>query len=88
MPIASIKLKRTKIFIDSPNICGTNKPYVDSISGFNLTASSAVTLDDGETLTFTGSGTSATITGDIIVDQMGETNSTATLQLDNILKIS
>ena len=75
-------------FIDSASMCSTNKPYVDSVVGFNVTASSAVTLDDGETLTFTGSSASATITSDIIVTQMGETDSTTTLQLDNIFKIS
>ena len=75
-------------FINSTNICSDSKPYVDSISGFNLTASSAVTLDDGETLTFTGSSNSATITSDVIVTSMGETDATVTLQLDNILKVS
>ena len=75
-------------FIDSINICSTSKPYVDSINGSNLIASSSVTLDDGETLTFSGSGNSATVTSDIIITSMGESGSSVTLQLDNILKVS
>ena len=85
---AGNKLTFASTFVDSLNICSTSKPYVESISGLNLVLSSANSLDDGETLTFTGSSNSATITADIIVSEMGSTDSTAILQLDNILTVS
>ena len=76
-------------FFDSVNSCSTSKPYVDSISGFNLITNKEVTLDDSETLTFSGSSSnSATITADVVVAKMGENDITVTLQLDNILKVS
>ena len=42
-----------------------------------------------ETLTFSGSSSnSATITANVIVTKIGESDKTVTLQLDNILKVS
>jgi hypothetical protein len=85
---AGTELVFASSFIDSVNICGTSKPYVESISGFNIIANKKVTLDSGETLTFTGSSNSATTTVDVVVSEMGETDTIVDLQLDNILKVS
>jgi hypothetical protein len=46
-------------------------PYVDSIASLNLTASAAQTIENGQTLTFTGAGSVATITGNIKVNNIG-----------------
>tara|TARA_R110001599_G_scaffold274104_3_gene475314 strand:- start:1108 stop:2400 length:1293 start_codon:yes stop_codon:yes gene_type:complete len=63
-------------------------PHVDAISnGVNITASSAQTIENGQTLTFTGSSRSATITADIKVLQFGKDDITLTLALDNILTV-
>ena len=85
---AGTELVFASALINSVNICDTSRPYVESISGLNLTTNKNVTLDDTESLTFTGSSNSATITADIIVTKMGESDKTVTLQLDNILKVS
>jgi len=64
-------------------------PHVDAISsGVNITASSAQTLENGQTMTFIGSSRSATITGDIEVQKYGKDNLTLTLELDNILTVA
>ena len=55
-------------------------PYVDTISSLNLTASVAQTLENGQTLTFTGAGNIVTITGNIKVNNVG--NEAVTLKLD------
>jgi len=63
-------------------------PHVDAISaGVNITASSAQTLENGQTVTFTGSSRSATITADVTVSQHGTDDITLTLALDNILTV-
>ncbi len=63
-------------------------PHVDAISaGVNITASSAQTLENGQTVTFTGSSRSATITADLTILQYGKDNITLTLALDNILTV-
>ena len=63
-------------------------PHVDAISnGVNITASSAQTIENGQTLTFTGSSRSATITADVKVLQFGKDDITLTLALDNILTV-
>ena len=46
-------------------------PYITNISSLNLTASVAQTLENGQTLTFTGAGNTATITGNITVKKAG-----------------
>ena len=46
-------------------------PYITSISSLNLTSSVAQALESGQTLTFGGSGNTATITGDIIIKKAG-----------------
>jgi len=66
----------------------SSSPHVDAVSsGVNITASSAQTLENGQTMTFTGSSRSATITGSIKVLQYGHSNMTLTLALDNILTV-
>ena len=66
-------------------------PHVDSISaGASVDVSveqEALAIDNGQTLTFTGSSRSATITGDVTVLQHGTDNITLTLALDNILTV-
>tara|TARA_R100000231_G_scaffold74885_3_gene58448 strand:+ start:7063 stop:8355 length:1293 start_codon:yes stop_codon:yes gene_type:complete len=65
-----------------------SSPHVDAVSaGVNITASSAQTLENGQTVTFTGSSRNATITADIKVLQYGIDDVTITLALDNILTV-
>ena len=64
-------------------------PHVDAISaGVNITASSAQTLENGQTMTFTGSSRSATITATITILKFGKDDITLTLALDNILTVA
>ena len=66
----------------------TGTPHVDAVSaGVNITASSAQTIENGQTVTFTGSSRNATITADIKVLQYGIDDLTLTLALDNILTV-
>jgi len=46
-------------------------PYVTNISSLDLTASVAQTLEDNQTLTFTGAGNIVTITGNVLVNKAG-----------------
>ena len=63
-------------------------PHVDAVSnGVNVTASAAQTIENGQTITFTGSSRSATITADVKVVEYGTNNITLTLALDNILTV-
>ena len=66
-------------------------PHVDSVSaGASVNVSveqTALAIDNGQTLTFTGSSRNATITADIIVEKYGKDNLTMTLELDNILTV-
>ena len=66
----------------------TGAPHVDAVSaGVNVTASSAQTIENGQTVTFTGSSRNATITADVVVKRFGKDNLTITLELDNILTV-
>ena len=66
----------------------SSSPHVDAVSsGVNITASSTQTIEDGQTVTFTGSSRTGTITGDVVVQTFGEDNLTLTLELDNILTV-
>ena len=68
-------------------IVGT--PHVDAVSaGVNVTSSAAQTIENGQTITFTGSSRNATITGDVEIISHGDSNITLTLALDNILTVS
>ena len=63
-------------------------PHVDAISaGVNITASSAQTIENGQTVTFTGSSRSAKIKLDVTVLEYGDDDLTLTLALDNILTV-
>ena len=74
------------VIISGIGIIGT--PHVDAVSaGVNVTASSAQTIENGQTVTFTGSSRNATITADIKVLQYGVDDLTLTLALDNILTV-
>ena len=88
IPITStdgIKAAETTI-MSGVGIVGT--PHVDAVSsGVNVTASAAQTIENGQTITFTGSSRTATITGDVTVSSYGSNNLTLTLELDNILTV-
>lgn len=60
-------------------------PYVTNISSLDLTASAAQTLEDNQTLTFTGSGNVATLTGNIIVNKAGSEDLTLRFDVDKFL---
>jgi len=63
-------------------------PHVDAVSnGVNVTVSAAQTIENGQTVTFTGSSRSATITADVTVVKFGKDNIILTLALDNILTV-
>jgi len=65
-----------------------SSPHVDSVSsGVSVTVSSNQTIENGQTVTFTGSSRSATITADVTILQHGTDNMTLTLALDNILTV-
>ena len=53
----------------------------------NVTLSAAKTVEAGQTLTLENTSNAVTITGDVILNNMGDTNFTSTLQLDNVVGI-
>ena len=53
----------------------------------NITLSAAKSVEAGQTLTIEGSSSAVTITGDVILTNMGDTNFTTTLQLDDFIGI-
>ncbi len=53
----------------------------------NITLSSAKVIEAGAVLTVEGTSTAATITGDVILRKIGDTNFTTTLNLDNFVGI-
>ena len=74
------------VIISGIGIVGT--PHVDAVSsGVNVTASVAQTIENGQTITFTGSSRTATITADLTVLSHGTDDMTLTLALDNILTV-
>jgi hypothetical protein len=60
-------------------------PYVTNISSLNLTSSVAQGIESGQTLTFKGSGSSATITGDIVVLKAGTSNLNISFDVEKFL---
>ena len=90
---ATIPIASTNGIKASPNtimsgigVVGT--PHVDAVSsGVNVTSSVEQTIEDGQTITFTGSSRSATITADVKVLQYGKDDITLTLALDNFLTV-
>jgi len=53
----------------------------------NITLSAAKSVEAGQTLTIEGSSSAVTITGDVILTEMGDTNFTSTLQIDDFIGI-
>ena len=67
----------------------TGTPHVDSISaGASVDVSLAQNIENGQTVTFTGSSRSGKITADLEVLEYGEDDLTLTLNLDNILTVA
>ena len=65
---------------------------VTNISSLNMTVRALVAaqneaLENGQTVTFTGSSRNATITADIEVEKYGKDNLVLILELDNILTV-
>ena len=74
------------VIMSGIGVVGT--PHVDSVSaGASVVVSAAQTIENGQTITFTGSSRSATITADVVVKTYGDQNLTITLELDNILTV-
>ena len=77
------------VIMSGIGVVGT--PYVDSISsGASVNVSvtqTALSIENGQAITFTGSSRNATITADIVVEKYGKDDLTLTLELDNILTI-
>tara|TARA_R110000824_G_scaffold109445_1_gene256999 strand:- start:9752 stop:11041 length:1290 start_codon:yes stop_codon:yes gene_type:complete len=64
-------------------------PHVDTVNaGVSVVVSAAQTIENGQTVTFTGSSRSATITADLQIISHGIDNITLTLALDNILTVA
>ena len=64
-------------------------PHVDTVNaGVSVVVSTAQTIEDGQTVTFTGSSRTATITGDVKIQEYGKDNLTLILELDNILTVA
>ena len=63
-------------------------PHVDAVSsGVNVTVSSAQTIENGQTVTFTGSSRAANVSFDALIKDYGKSSFTLTLNLDNILTV-
>ena len=74
------------VIMSGIGVVGT--PYVDSISvGASVEASTKQTIENGQTVTFTGSSQTATITADIEVQRYGKDDLVLILELDNILTV-
>ena len=64
-------------------------PHVDTVNaGVSVVVSAAQTIENGQTVVFTGSSRAATVTGDVEIQKYGKDNLTLTLELDNILTVS
>ena len=66
----------------------TTAPHVDTVNaGVSVVVDTNQTIENGQTVTFTGSSRSATITADVTLLQHGKDDITLTLALDNILTV-
>jgi hypothetical protein len=66
----------------------TGTPHVDSVnSGVSVEISSNQTIENGQTVVFTGSSRSAKVTCDVKINSYGRSDLTLTLNLDNILTV-
>ncbi|MAC86365.1 MAG: hypothetical protein CMC94_05405 [Flavobacteriales bacterium] len=67
----------------------TTAPHVDTVnSGVSVVVSSAQTIENGQTVTFTGSSRSGKITGELEVLEYGDSNITLDFNFNNILNVS
>ena len=77
------------VIMSGIGVLGT--PHVDSVSsGASVNVSvtqTAFSIENGQTVTFTGSSQTATITADIEIEKYGKDDITLTLELDNILTV-
>ena len=64
-------------------------PHVDTVNNnVSVVVSTNQTIENGQTMTFTGSSRSATITADLTIFDFGVDDITITLALDNILTVA
>ena len=88
IPIASTDGIKAAEGVTMSGIGVVGTPHVDAVSsGVNVTASAAQTIENGQTITFTGSSRTATIKADVNVLSHGKDDITLTLALDNILTV-
>ena len=67
----------------------TAPPHIDTVNnGVSVVVSTNQTIENGQTMTFTGSSRSATITADVKIIEFGTNDITLTLALDNILTVA
>ena len=82
---AGVKVADTTI-MSGIGVVGT--PHIDGLTTDDfVTVSSNQTIENLQTVTFTGSSRSATITADIEIEKYGKDDITLTLELDNILTV-
>ena len=75
------------VIMSGIGVVGT--PHVDSVSaGASVDVSTAQNIENGQTVTFTGSSRSGKITANLEVLEYGEDDLTLTLNLDNILTVA
>ena len=93
IPVASADgIKDDVSTVSGIGINSANTMTVTGISSLNMTVRALVAaqneaLENGQTVTFTGSGTKAAITADIEVEKYGKDNLVLILELDNILTV-
>ena len=88
IPIASTDGIKVAEGVTMSGIGIVGTPHVDAVSaGVNVTASAAQTIENGQTVTFTGSSRSASVTGNVLINSHGTSDITLTLNLDNILTV-
>lgn len=89
IPITStdgIKAAET-VIMSAIGVTGT--PHVDTVNaGVSVVVSAAQNIEDGQTVTFTGSSRAGKITADLQVLEYGNDDITLTLNLDNILTVA
>ena len=93
IPVASANgIKDDVSTVSGIGINSANTMTVTGISSLNMTVRALVAaqneaLENGQTVTFTGSSRNATITADIEVEKYGKDNLVLILELDNILTV-
>tara|TARA_R100000742_G_C4278830_1_gene102194 strand:+ start:2725 stop:3996 length:1272 start_codon:yes stop_codon:yes gene_type:complete len=75
------------VIMSGIGVSGT--PHVDTVNdGVSVVVSAAQTIENGQTLTFTGSSRAGKITANLEVLEYGNDDITLTLNLDNILTVA